>query len=220
MVIDVLINSCARPDILEVSINTFRKFVKTSHELRYVIMEDKVRNIKRQNMGREWILDHADLFDEIHFVDKKMGSGFFFAPLVALCKSDYFFHLEDDNEFITKIKMDPLIDLLKDKKNFVEIMMSRGKINKKNNPKKKTINGIELTEFDLFSVATGIFKTELVRKLIDKIGWDKQLHEAGVLTPISKKLKMRKFVLGHDAKHYKHVGEIKEYRKGAWKHVK
>ncbi|RLI66680.1 MAG: hypothetical protein DRO67_00720, partial [Candidatus Asgardarchaeum californiense] len=100
---------------------------------------------------------------------------------------------------------------------FVEIMLSRGIINKKNNPKKIKIANVKLTEFDLFSVATGVFNAFLVKTMIDKIGWDKQLHEAGVLTPMSKKLKYRKFVLGHGKKHYNHLSEKYNYRKGTWK---
>jgi len=215
MVIDVLINSCARPDILEISINTFKQYIKSNkYKFRYVILEDKVDDAKRQSLGKKWITNRKNLFDEIVFKETKMGPGFFFAPVVSLCRSKYFFHLEDDNKFIKEINIDPTIEILSKNNNFVEIMMSRGLAPKMTNPRKLEIDGIELTEFDLFSVATGIFNTELVCKLIDSIGWNKQLHEAGVLTPISKKLRLRKFILGHGEKHYTHSNK---YRKGAWK---
>ena len=209
MVIDVLINSCARPDILEVSINSFRQRVKSDdHEFRYVIVEDRVDDKKRRTQGLDWIIGNRDIFDEIVVSSKKYGPGFFFAPAVKECMSDYFFHLEDDNEFIIDVNIDPIIELMKNHDDVVEVMLSRGKlIRPSNNLGKTIIDGIELTKFDLFSVATGVFNTKLVKQMIDRIGWDQQLHEAGTLTPMSKKLKLRKFVLGHDEKHYTHVGE-------------
>jgi hypothetical protein len=181
------------------------------------LVEDKVDNERRQKKGIEWIDRNKNLFDEIHFAEKKMGPGFFFAPAVKLCKSDYFFHLEDDNEFIVDINIDSILDVMQRNDYIVEIMLSRGKVNKRNNPKKVIIGGLELTESDLFSVATGMFNTKLVREIINKAGWENQLHEAGVLTPISKKLGLKKYVLGHNVQHYKHVGPEKGYRKGDWR---
>lgn len=217
MVIDVLVNSCARPDILEVSINTFMERIKSDHEFRWVIVEDRVSDKKRQAEGRNWIMSNVKIFNHVFFLGKKAGPGFWFAPTVRLCESDYFFHLEDDNKFIVDVDIDPIIELMKKHDDVVEIMLSRGKIRPENNLGKTIIDDIKLTKFDLFSVATGIFNTKQVKRIIDNIGWDKQMHEAGILTPTSKKLGMRKFVLGHGTKHYAHVGAEKGYRKGGWK---
>ena len=217
MDIDVLINSCARPDVLETSIKTFKKHIKTSHALRYVILEDKVNNKVRQKAGIKWLVKHKNLFDEIHFAKKKMGPGFFFAPVVKLCKTDYFFHLEDDNEFIVDVNIDPIIDVMQNDNYMAEVILRRGKTDKRNNPKKVVINGLELTEFDLFSVATGVFNTRLVRKVIDEAGWQRQLREVQVLGRISKELNLKKYTLGYDVLHYNHVGPKKGYRKGGWK---
>ncbi len=218
MTIDVLINSCARPDILEVSLNTFMEKIKTNkHDFRYVLVEDKVNNDKRQQKGAKWIEKHRDFFDEVWFAQKKMGPGFFFAPAVSLCKSNHFFHLEDDNKFIKDVNIDTLLDVLDNNDYIIEIMMSRGPINPAHQPRKTEIDGVKLTESSLFSVATGVFNTSLVKQLIDAIGWDKPLHEAKTLTPMSKKIGLRKFVLGHDEQHYVHVGAERGYKKGAWK---
>jgi len=218
MAIDILINSCARIDVLEMSVNTFMERIKSSnHVFRYVLVEDRVDDESRQAAGKKWIKEHSELFDEVIFLKKKAGPGFFFAPAVFLCKSEYFFHLEDDNEFIVDVNIDPIIELMKRYDDVVEIMLSRGKLRPENNLGETIIDDIKLTGFDLFSVATGIFNTKLVKNMIDKIGWDQQLHESGTLTPMSKKLGLRKFVLGHDEKHYTHVGEEKGYRKGVWK---
>jgi hypothetical protein len=214
MILDVLINSCARPDILDVSFRTFKERIKTKHALRYVLLEDYVEDMGRQQLGRQWV--ESQNFDKVVYAEKKMGPGCFFAPVVSLCESDYFFHLEDDNEFIMDINLDPTIEFMKKHDDVVEVMLSRG--NKGPNVGKKvTIDGLALTEFKLFSVATGVFNTKQVKRVIDKLGWDNRLHEAGTLTPTSKQLNQKKYLLGHGEQHYVHVGQIKNYRKGTWK---
>jgi hypothetical protein len=217
MVIDVLVNSCARPDLLEVSINTFKDRIKSDHEFRWVIAEDRADDLRRRDKGIEWIMARADMFAHILFFDKKAGPGFWFAPTIRMCKSDYFFHLEDDNEFVVDVDIDPIIELMKQHNNVVEIMLSRGQVGNVHNPRKVIIHGVSLIERDSFSVATGIFNTKLINDLLSNIGWDEQMHEAGVLTPVSKKLGMRKFTLDHGRQHYVHVGAKKGYRKGGWK---
>jgi len=218
MLIDVLVNSCARPELLDVSINTFRdKIISNQHDFRYVLVEDKVDDKKRQEKGAEWIEKNKHSFDEVVFLEKKAGPGFWYAPTIALCKSLYHIHLEDDNKFIKRVNIDPIIELLQWSPEIVEVIFSRGKLNDKLNPRSVTIGKLRLTEMDQYSVATGIFNTTLVKNLINTIGLDKQMHEAKTLTPTSKNFGFRKFVLGHDDKHYIHVGGEKGYRKGSWK---
>ena len=219
MNIDVLINSCARPDVLATSIKTFKKHIKTSHNLRYVILEDKVDSAGRQKAGIKWLNKNKKLFDEIHFAEKKMGPGRFFAPVVKLCKTDYFFHLEDDNEFVVDVDIDSIIEVMQNNDYMAEVIMRRGKTDKRNHPKNIVIDGLKLTEFDLFSVATGVFNTKAVKKIIDKAGWKRQLREVWILGPISTELNFKKYTLGYnDASfHYKHVGPKKGYKKGGWK---
>ncbi len=218
MKIDVIITSCARPDILDVSWSTFRDRIKTDeHEFRHVLVEDKVADEARQKEGIKWIEKHRQFFDKIVLLKERAGPGFWYAKNIEHCESKYHFHLEDDNKFIIDINIDPLIKVLQNHDNIVNIMCSRGKINPINNPRKLILDGVKLTEFDLYSVATGLFNTKNVKMIIDKLGWNSQLHEAGTLTPTSKKLNLRKFVLGHNKKHYIHTGEIKNYRKGGWK---
>lgn len=219
MIIDILINSCARPDVLEESIFSFRKHIKSKHNFRYVILEDKVENKKRQLLGRKWIEKNKNLFDEIHYSEKRMGPGFFFEPIVKLCRSKYFFHLEDDNIFLKNIFIDPIINVMEMNDNILEIILRRGKTDERNNPKNIKINNLELTEFDLFSVATGIFNTKLVNLVLDKTGRNIQLREVQILKPASIELSLKKYTLGYNTNDidYEHSGIKKNYRKGAWK---
>lgn len=212
--IDVLINSCSRPDILDVSFRTFKRHVRTDCNLRYVILEDKTKSKKRRELGRKWIEEHAGELDEIVYAKKFMGPGNFFGPIVNLCRSKYFFHLEDDNRFIVDFDIDHIIQFMKNHEDVVEVMLSRGK--SRNLGKKLKLDGVKLTEFNLFSVATGLFNTTQVRRLITKVGRTDRLHEFKVLTPAAFELGLKCYVLGHNKKHYEH---IEKYRKGGWKKI-
>jgi len=219
MNVDILINSCARPDVLKRSINTFRKHIKTSHTLRYVILEDKVDDKERQRAGRKWLNKNRNLFDEIHFAEKRMGPGFFFAPVVKLCKTDYFFHLEDDNEFTFDIEIDPVVEVMKNNEYITEVVLRRGITDSRNHPTNVVIDGLKLTEMDIFSVATGVFNTKSVKEIINKVGWKRQLREVWILGPAAKELGFKKYTLGFNKNkpHYEHIGPKKGYRKGGWK---
>lgn len=215
MEIDVLINSCARPKLLEISLFTFLKYVKTyNHEFRYVIFEDKVDDESRRIKGKKWIEDHDYLFDEVIFLKQKAGIDKFIQPIIKRCKSEVFIHIEDDNQFITDINIDSLIDFMMDNKNIVEIIFSRGK--SKHDLSYITLDNIELTESGLFSVATGLFKTKQYVKIIDEIGWGNELHESALLTPVSTKLNLKRYKLGHNKQHYIHIGKDAKYRKGKY----
>ncbi len=218
MKVDVLVNSCARPDLLEKSINTFSRHMKSDlHTFRWVLVEDKVDDESRQLKGKIWIKNHIHLFDKVVLLKEKAGPGYWWAKTIEQCESDFHIHLEDDCKFITDFNIDPIIDLLIRNENIVEIIFRRDKLKNRNQGKKVTLENIPLTLYKSFSVATGIFNTNNVRKIIDVLGWDQQLHEATTLCPTSKKLNLQRYILGHNEVHYMHEGQQKCYRKGKWK---
>jgi hypothetical protein len=221
MIIDVLINSCARPDLMDVSFKTFLKHIKTTHKFRFVIVEDKVENEERQALGREWIEQNKNYFDEILYLPKKAGMDRFYQEAIKLGRSPYFFRLEDDMDFQVDINIDPLIEILEQNQDICQITFRRDN-HKSPWCGKKIINGVELTCTDFYSVSVGINNLEHTNKIIDECGWENQLHETKLLSPISKKLGYKKYVLGYnkwfwqsELIHYLHAG--KEHRKGTWR---
>ena len=222
MIIDVLINSCARPDSMDVCFKSFLKHIKTTeHEFRFVFVEDKVDNEERQALGKEWVEQNKNYFDEIVFLEKKAGFGYHFQEVIKRGKSPYFFRLEDDQKFTMDIDIDPLIEILQQEPNTCEIMFRRDNhrvpiIGKEN------VNGIDLTHTSFYSDSIGVHNLQLTKNIIDECGWENQLHEAGTLTPVANKLGYKKYILGvkkwfwqSAPVHYIHVG-IK-YRKGSWR---
>lgn len=218
MDIDVLINSCARPDILETSIFTFMKHIKTEkHKFRYLILEDMVDNPQRGLLGRNWIIANRDRFDEIVFATRRLGVGFWWQETVRRCGTKYHFHLEDDNEFFVDIDIDPIIDLMELHGDIIEVILCRGIMPNMIKNRTKEINGVEVTELKTMSISTGLFNTQCVFQLLNHIGWENKVHEGKILYPASKALGFRRYVLGHGERHYNHLGPGKGYKKGSWK---
>jgi hypothetical protein len=218
MNLDVLVNSCARPDIMEISLKSFFKRIKTKHDLRFVLLEDKVDDEERQKAGLEWINKNRHIFDEVHFAEKKMGPGRYFAPLVKFCQSDYFFHLEDDNQFIMNIDIDPLLDFLINNQDAVEIIFRRGLTDPRNHPANCVIDGIRLTRMDILSNSAGVFNSSHIKRIIDELGWNSHLNESKKLGPTAEKFGLKRYTLGFnkDKPNYVHLSKKRGYKKGEW----
>jgi hypothetical protein len=153
-----------------------------------------------------------------------MGAGRFFAPIIKFCKTDFFFHLEDDVVILSEVNLDPIIEVMKKNDSYmVEVILRRGKTNPLNNPKNVIIDGLELAEFDLCSIATGVFNTKLIKDIIDVAGWGSFLNEVKTTSPIAKELGYKSYTLGFDDEENKnldHVGKEKGYIRGSWKSYK
>lgn len=218
MILDILLNSCARPDLLEQSVYSTREnIVSDKHTFRWVIVEDLVADPHRRNLGRQWIEDHSDLFDEIVFSDTPAVMDKFWQKVLVLCRSPIHVKAEDDTKYIKKINIDPLVDFLINHNDVLSVVFCRGKINPSNYLEEVVIDNIKLTKFRMVANSVGVFNTKLLNNLIDYIGWDKVLSESKVLTPACDKLGYKKYVLGQDDQHYIHAGAAKKYRKGNWK---
>lgn len=218
MVIDILCNSCARPDLLEQSVySTQENIVSSVHTFRWVIVEDLVNDESRRRLGREWIESHSYLFDEIVFSETPAVVGMYWQKVLKLCKSPIHIHAEDDTKYLQKINIDLIVDFLITNGDVISTIFCRGKINPKNDLGKVILEDIKLTKLRLMSNSVGIFNTRLVNNLLDSVGWDKVMRENKVLTPACDKLGYRRYVLGHDKQHYIHAGQDKKYRKGNWK---
>ncbi|MHA2018425.1 MAG: hypothetical protein ACTSXY_09130 [Promethearchaeota archaeon] len=218
MLIDILTSSCGRFDILERSIKTFKDNVYTNqHRFRWVLMEDYVEDKKRREAGLEWIAKHDHLFNQIIICKEKFGIGYQWQEIVKYCITTFHFHLEDDAEFLTGINIDPLIEIMLQKRKLVEILWRRQN-HVEVNPRPISVNGIDFVEVDFMSESNGLYNTALVMKIFKESGIGTQMHEASVSTPSSMRLGLRKYLLGRTGQiQYTHVGKILGYDKGKYK---
>lgn len=219
--IDVLISSCARPDILDACIKSFIKHAKSKLGFRLVICEDLVSDPERQKLGAKWISNHKFFFDKIIFSKTKLTYVFCFSEILKYAKSKYFIRLEDDVEFFEEIDCDKIIDCLKRNENICQFIFRRQ--NMKLHPQWSCSNISDcgtrkLYSSDFCSIASGVYNTKLIRQIVDYSGTNK-CHESKVLTPSMKALNFKGGVIeGLNSKEaIQYVGDNLGYKKGSWK---
>jgi hypothetical protein len=216
--IDVAISSCGRTDILETAIRSFNEHVHTSEGLRFVICEDKVDSVPRQEKGKKWIEDNAELFDEIVYSGKKLTYVYCFTEVLRHIKSPYFFRLEDDVEFFEDIDLDEIVEYMKGADTLAQMMFRRDIHNLTGASEVDACGKRNVLQMDLYSIATGVFNLEWARKIVGYSGTG-ECHESGVLTPSMNELNATSNVIGGINKECALIecGNKKGYCKGGWK---
>lgn len=216
MNIDIALSSCARVEMMEDAIASFKAYVKTKHNTRWFILEDKVDDAARAEKGRRWIENNRSMFDEVIFADTKMTLVYFWYELLKHVKSDIFIHIEDDLNFQYFCDIDPIISVVENHKNISSIVFLRDDA-KVETMQEETIDGHTLINQELFSVSVGVFNTDAARKIVDYSGTN-QCHEWGTLTPAKKALGYSSYIWGGKTDPYilEHIGKKKGFRKGAY----
>ncbi len=218
--IDVAISSCGRVDILENAVTTFLKHAKSKEGFRLVICEDKVDDPKRQELGREWIENHKELFDEIIYSDTKLTHVYCFSEILKHIRSPYFFRLEDDVVFHEDIDVDKIIEFMKDNDEVIsQVIFKRLENHDPLNPVDiENCTGRKIQTVTSYSIATGVFNLEWTNKIVGLSG-NGQCHEYGVLMPAMHKLGAKSSIIyGNSSEHALDcVGDSLGYKKGAWK---
>lgn len=215
--IDVAISSCARPDILETSVESFLTHIKSRGEFRLILCEDKVEDPKRQEAGRKWIEDHSHYFDQIIYSDKRLTYVYCFSEILKYMESPYFFRLEDDVTFFEDIDVDEIIEFMEESS--VSQTIFRREIHNLTNPVEvKYISNRKTELVDFYSIATGVFNLNWTERIIGMSGTG-ECHESSVLTPAMLKLGAKSSVIyGVDNVHaLNSIGDDLGYIKGSWK---
>lgn len=216
--IDIALSSCGRIDVLEKSITSCLKHLKSKEEMGIIICEDKVDNKNRQENGKKWIEDHSNLFKKIVYSEKKLTYVFCFSEILKHVESDFFVRLEDDVEFDQDIDVDSIICFMKTEPNLAELIFKREVHPMVRTKDVKNNTGRRIVYTDFFSVATGIYNTDLTRKIVALSGTE-ECHESSVLTPSMKKLGLSGgtiYGLNRDNA-LRYIGDNLGYVKGSWK---
>jgi len=215
MIIDIALSSCARVELLQNSVLSFIDSVESEHTFRWIIVEDKVDDADRQQVGRNWIQTHSGMFDEIIYSEKKLTYVFCFSEVLKYVKSDYFVRWEDDFEFKHDIDIDPMIEtLIKHNENMANISFKRNYCD----TSEFTQVGEDLIESPLFSIGPGVFNTKLTSDIVNLSGTG-ECHEFGVLTPSMNKLGYKSYIWGSKDEPFllDHIGKNLGYNKGDYK---
>jgi len=109
MQIDVFITSASRPDLLEITLESFVKNTKYSGGFRFLINEDYVDPMK----SVECIAIANRITNAfVSCCSPPEGLSTAFCSFVHMFKNDFMFYLQDDFELIRKIDFDEVIDTI------------------------------------------------------------------------------------------------------------
>lgn len=214
--IDVVITSCARPEMLETTIVSFRERVKFSGKMRIILIEDFVEDLARRVVGRSWIEKNSSLFDEIIVMKENVGPYRQFQNAASRVDAPYMFKLDDDAEFIEDIDLDAMVEIMSEDGTLAQLILRRGD-HKEVSPVVEKIAGEDVVIHDFYSISFGLHRIMDVRGIFGEIGWDAEAHETSVLTPIAAKKGMRCGIFGTNKVHYRHIGGEMGFDKGKWK---
>lgn len=218
MIIDVAINSCGRTDMLERDTLSFRDNVITKHKLRYILLEDYIEDEKRIQKRDKWIYKNKKLFDKIIYSPKKLGVMCGLSELVENhIESDIFIRNEDDNCYIQKIEIDPLIELML-KHDIAKIQWKRsGHAPKNFKGVEYIIDNIPLINIKIYGNCAGIFSRKWALKVmgLTKGKWSPPKK---VAWPVLKQLGGKNYFYGKlgDLPTCVHLGKLMDYKKGGW----
>jgi len=216
MTVDVVITSCARPEMLERTVVSFMDNVKFSGNLRTILIEDFVEDEDRRVAGRAWIEANASMFDEVLVMRENVGPYKQFQNAASNVTAPYMFKLDDDAEFVKEIDLDAMVRVMAEDGTLAQLILRR-KGHVEVNPETEIVAGCEVVVHDFYSISFGIHRMIDVRRLFGELGWDCEAHETGVLTPAAARMGMRCGIFGNDESHYRHVGGEMGFDKGRWK---
>ena len=224
MIIDVAINSCGRIDVLEFSINSMLKNIVTKHDLRLILMEDKIEDERRDNYRREWIEKNSSLFDKVYFSENKLGVNRGLTEMLKYIESDIFIRQEDDNIFIKKVDIDPIIEVMLDHEDRIAKIQWKRSIKNVFEFKGKEceIGGIKLISILIYGNCAGIFNKRWAEKIMSFTGgnWSPPKHVAlpGMIKAKGD-VRSLNYYLGStmDIPTCVHLGKLMDYKKGKWK---
>jgi hypothetical protein len=170
--VDVTITGSGRWKYLERTVLSFRKMVTCSQPFRLLVTDDAGYSMSK-NDTRTRIIE-SGWFDKYYFTERQDYSECV-EWLFNNIESEFYFHLQDDWEFLSPIDLDPLIALMRKKRTINHIRFSKRVIqpalkkerwNKLGRLKKYnvTIGGIPLVAVPYWGLHPSVNRTAFVQK--------------------------------------------------------
>jgi len=123
-IIDVMIDSGSRPEILKETLPTIIDNLVFSGKLRWMFHE-AIINKEKSEENIEWIKS-LNMFDVIE-VNEPVGQAISIGNILEHCKSKYLFHIEDDYIIKRNIDLDVMWDIIENANDVNQLIFHRRK---------------------------------------------------------------------------------------------
>lgn len=163
--IDILITSSSRPDLLCKTIETMQQKIKYSGSFRWLLHEDVLDNNKSAQVKH--YAKYSRQFDVIVASDPSVGLGQSIYMMFPYIKSDIFFRTDDDWEYVREIDLDPIISIFEHHEKVNQIIFNKRCIAEfQNTFKRKSIefDNIWLTVTRSWGWIPALWRTDFVRR--------------------------------------------------------
>lgn len=205
-------------DVLASTLDAFDRHIKTSHGLRFIIVEDKLEgsDAERVPVRDAWLSDYGDRFDVVHYNETHAGYVYAYAHMLPHLRSPVFFRLDDDTPFVEDVEIDPLIEFLLGALCVCQCVFRRTNANRALPVGKSwSVGGRLLHQSAHYSVSTGLHLLGAAREIVKAAGG--KCHESMSLSPAMRRRGSdSSIVLGlHQEGVVYHAGEDLGYVKGS-----
>jgi len=164
-VLDILITSASRPDLLQHTVESMQEKLKFSGEFRWLLHED-VLDKKKSAEVLHWN-KYSLLFDKVIVSEPRVSLGYSIGMMIPYIKSFIFFRSDDDWEYVEKLDLDVFWDMFEKYEKINQIIFNKRCIDEyKRNFKRKSIkfNDIWLTVTRQWGWLPSLWRTDFVRR--------------------------------------------------------
>jgi len=161
--IDVIRTSASRPDLLQASLEPFKKFVKYSGRLRVLFHED----VLNKEASKECIRIAKENFDEVFMHNPPINQGPSIDFLLRRTATDYVFNIEDDWEVIKEIDLDLMVKIMEENSDVNQIAFHKREIaSERHGWKKKEVekSGVCLTTNPHWAFTPALWRRNFIMK--------------------------------------------------------
>jgi len=109
MQIDFMVDSAARPDLLQITMESLLEHVKFSGKIRWMFHEAVLR--KEDSQACMKYAESLKIFDIIQGTEPPKGEGYSISKMLRHADSPYFIHWEDDHKLVRDLDLDKCYSL-------------------------------------------------------------------------------------------------------------
>jgi len=161
---DIIITGSSRPDLLKITVESFRKFLHTEKNLNWILHEDCI-NIENSKESIKWAEKNG--FSAVIIDLKPIGLGLSIDKLISKVKTPYALYIQDDWELERPVELDRILWVMDDVKNINHVLFGKMKLRQKTGDflhENEVFQGLDLTLNNSWHLNPAIWRMSKVRE--------------------------------------------------------
>lgn len=170
---NIFITGSSRPELLKITVDSFKKFLYTEMDIKWILHEDFV--IKKESEKTIKWANNSKIFNVIE-QSPGIGLGLSISKMIKYFDTDYMLYIQDDWELERPIELDRIVWTMENHKKINNIVLPKMKIPKRINKIKQIpfdYNDLDLVLINGWYLNPGIWRTDIVKNKWVNIDKDK-----------------------------------------------